>query len=138
MNDPVRRFKQQPWLSLFQVAGLTTLVTLLVEGLVVLGLAYSEVFKRMLEFLFSVPLGLILPLSMAILVGALGVYLCEFYFKQVYLNTSSLWALILCLIIGIGVKSLVPLPQLLVPFSYPIVMGMVLGVFWKGRSYWRW
>lgn len=138
MNDPLRQFKQQPWLPLFKVSGLTVLAALLMEGLIAIGLVYSEAFRNTILFLLSGPLAIILPLFAAIGVGALGVYLCERYFQEVYLNTSRLWALILCLIIGIGVKSLIPLQPLLVPFSYPTLIGIIVGVFWKGRPYWRW
>ena len=136
MNDPIRHFQQQPWLPLLQISGLTALVILAFEVLFALGVRYSEVFARTVGVLFSGPSGVILFLSAAIGAGVLGVYFCERYASRVYLNASSLWALVLCLIAAMGIKSLIPFPQLLVPFSYETLVGIMLGVFGKGRSYW--
>ncbi|MDY7014029.1 MAG: peptide chain release factor 1 [Cyanobacteriota bacterium] len=136
MNNPIRRFKQQPWLPLFQIAGVTALAILAVEFLFFLGLRASEVFARIVETFFAGPSGIILFLSAAIGVGVLGVYFCERYADRVYLNTGSLWAFVLCLMVTIAIKSLIPVPQLLVPFSYQTLIGIILGVFGKGRPYW--
>lgn len=132
----MRRFKQQPWLPLFQIAGSTALVILAVEVLFALGVTHSGVLARTVQVLFAGPSGVILFLSAAVGAGVLGVYFCERYARSVYLNTGSLWAFVLCLVAAIGIKSLIPVPQFLVPFSYETLIGMILGVFGRGRSYW--
>ena len=68
--------------------------------------------------------------------GALGVTLCERWPGKIYLNTARLWALILCLLGGLAFKLLLPLPLELVQLSQEGLIGVVVGVFWKGRPYW--
>ncbi|PSO64602.1 MAG: peptide chain release factor 1 [Cyanobacteria bacterium QH_2_48_84] len=137
MNDPLRRFKSQPWKPLSQVAGLTTLLVILIEGVLSWILTQSDPLPRSLSPLLSPPLGIIVTVAAAVGVGILGVYLCERWQSQAMLNTASLWALILCLIVGLVLKSLLPLPAILVRLSFNMVVGVVVGVFWKGRPYWR-
>jgi hypothetical protein len=137
MNDPLRRFKSQPWKPLSQVAGLTTLLVILIEGVLSWILTQSDPLPRSLSPQLSPPLGIIVTVAAAVGVGILGVYLCERWQSQAMLNTASLWALILCLIVGLVLKSLLPLPAILVRLSFNMVVGVVVGVFWKGRPYWR-
>ena len=137
MNDPLRRFKLQPWRPLLLVSAITVVLVIVIELLLFWGFNQSEVVRSSLVLLFSPPLGLILPIIATVGVGALGVYICERWQTQVVLNTSSLWALVLCLVVGLILKSLLPIPALLVDFSYYAVVGVIVGVFWKGRPYWR-
>ena len=137
MNEPWRRFKSQPWRLLSQVALLTTVLVVVLESLLIWGSQNSELFRRFFSLLFSPPLGVILPLAAAMGFGGLGVYICERWRNQVILNSSSLWALVLCLTVSLFLKSLLPIPALLVGFSYTCVVGVIFGVFWKGRPYWR-
>lgn len=78
-----------------------------------------------------------MAIATAVGIGTLAVYLCERWLPQVLLNTSSLWALVLCLLLGLVLKSLLPLPSLLLDLSQFTLIGVILGVFWKGRPYWR-
>lgn len=137
MNDPLRRFKSQPWKPLSQVAGLTTLLVILIEGVLSWILTQSDPLPSSLSPQSSTPLGIIVTVAAAVGVGILGVYLCERWQSQAMLNTASLWALILCLIVGLVLKSLLPLPAILVRLSFNMVVGVVVGVFWKGRPYWH-
>ena len=137
MNDPLRRFKSQPWKPLSQVAGLTTLLVILIEGVLSWILTQSDPLPSSLSPQSSTPLGIIVTVAAAVGVGILGVYLCERWQSQAMLNTASLWALILCLIVGLVLKSLLPLPAILVSLSFNMVVGVVVGVFWKGRPYWH-
>ena len=137
MYDPWRRFKSQPWQPLLQVAVITTLLIVLLEGLLIVGFTQLEFFQRSLRVLFAPPLGLIVSIAAAVGVGVLGVTVCERWRSPIILNVASLWALILCLIGGVLLKSLLPIPSLLVGLSYPTVVGVIIGVFWKGRPYWH-
>ena len=134
MNDPWNTFKQQPWLPLSKVAALTTVLVAVLENLFIWVLTQSETFRLLL---FSRPLAIIWFMAAAIGVGVLGVYICERWQSQVFLKTSSLWALVLCLIVGLLLKSQLPILPGLVGFSMNAVIGVILGVFWKGRPYWR-
>ncbi len=66
----------------------------------------------------------------------LAVIILEWY-RQVIINVSVLWALILCLALALVVKSLLPLPAVLVGLDEIQLITIVVGVFWKGRPYWR-
>ncbi|MEC4983100.1 MAG: peptide chain release factor 1 [Oscillatoria sp. PMC 1068.18] len=137
MNDPFRSFKLQPWRSLILVAGVTIFIAMIGEFLLIFGYYYLPALQSFLNVLFAPPLGLILPLAAAVGVGALAVFLCEQWQNQVILSSGSLWALVLCLIVGLFLKSLLPFPPLLVKISSETMVFLMLGVFWKGRPYWR-
>jgi hypothetical protein len=137
MTDPLRRLKYLPWRSLLQVSGIAVIIVIVLEFLLALGYTNSSVIRSMLSMLFAPPLGILLILAAAVGVGVLAVYLLERLYQQVRINTASLWALVLCLALVLFVKSLLPLPALLVNLSYIQLMGIVVGVFWKGRPYWQ-
>lgn len=137
MNDPWRRFKAQPWQPLLQVAALTILLVILAEGLLILGLTQLEFLRRSLSLVLSPPLGIMLSIAATVGVGVLGVYICERWRSQVILNVASLWALVLCLAGGLLLKSLLPLPNVFVGLSSTTIVGVIVGVFWKGRPYWH-
>ena len=135
MSDPLRRLKFLPWRSLLQVAALTTIIVAVLEFL--LGLGYTHpVIHSTLSMLYASPLGLLINFAVAVGVGALGVYLLERFAQKVIINTASLWALVLCLALLLFLKSLL-LPPVLVDLNQTQLIGIVLGVFWKGRPYWR-
>ncbi|EGJ33981.1 MULTISPECIES: hypothetical protein [Moorena] len=137
MNNPWHNFKQQPWLALSKVAAFTTVLVVALENLLIWVLTQSEIFRPVSVLLFSRPLVIIWFFAATIGVGVLGVYICERWQSQLLLNTSSLWALVLCLIVGLLLKSQLPIPPGLVGFSMNSLIGVILGVFWKGRPYWR-
>ena len=137
MSDPMRRLKLLPWRSLLQISTLTTFIVFILELLLVWGFTQSNIIRNTITMLYSPPLGIVMPIAIAVGIGALAVYLCERWLPQVLLNTSSLWALVLCLLLALGLKSLLPLPSLLVNLSESALIGIIIGVFWKGRPYWR-
>ncbi|AFZ51937.1 hypothetical protein [Dactylococcopsis salina] len=137
MNDPLRRFKSQPWKPLSLIALTTVAIVSAIDYLLIFLLANSEPFRSSISFLFSPPLGMLIPLAVAGGIGILGVYICDQFRSQVFLNAGSLWALVLCLVIALALTGLLPLPSFLVQFSYPALLGIMVGVFWKGRRYWR-
>ncbi|MDB9311977.1 hypothetical protein PN462_02605 [Spirulina sp. CS-785/01] len=136
MRDPWSAFKQQPWLPLLQVAGIDTLVALLLEILLVALWLYVPGVGAILNPFFSSPLSLLLPFAATFGFGVLAVFLCEIAPQRIPLNTGSLWALVLCLLGGLLLKTSLPLPIQLIQLSHAGFMGVLLGVFWKGRPYW--
>jgi hypothetical protein len=96
--------------------------------------------RQYLDFfsaLSSSSLGTVVFLGIAVVFGALAVLICEIAQPQVVLNTSSLWALVLCLIVSLFVKGALSVPSLLLNLSETFVIAMIIGVFWKGKPYWR-
>lgn len=134
MSDPIRRLKLLPWPILLQVSVITAFIVLILEMLLAWGFTHSSVIRDTLTMLYSPPIGIFWPIAVSVGIGALGVYLCERWFTQVLLNASSLWALVACLLLALVLKSLL-FPS--VELSNFTLIGIILGVFWKGRSYWR-
>ncbi|NEP04357.1 MULTISPECIES: peptide chain release factor 1 [Okeania] len=138
MNNIWQRLKSLPWQELFLVSFIAILAVVATEVLLILSFTYFVVILKPLSMLFSSPIfGVLIPVGAAVGMGALAVYLLEFWQKQWLLNNSSLWALVLCLFIGLLFKSLFPLPAVLVSASRTSLISLAIGVFWKGRPYWR-
>ncbi len=136
MTDPLRRLKYLPWRSLLQVSGLTILIVIILELLLSIGYTQSSSLQRTLSILHQPPLGIVTLVAAAAGVGALAVYLLERFHRQVFLNSATLWALVPCLALVVFLKSLLPVPELLVHLNYIQLIGIIVGVFWKGRPYW--
>lgn len=137
MTNPLRRLKFLPWRSLIQVSALTTVLVVVLEFLLTLGYIQSPPIKRTLSFIYSGPLSLLVTFATAVGVGALAVYLLERFYQQVIIDGASLWALVLCLSLFLFLKSLIPLMPILVSLGQIQLIGIILGISWKGRPYWR-
>lgn len=135
MSNPLARLKLLPWRSLFLVAVLTAIVVTLLE-LVIGFSAQIPAIKPILAMLFLGPLGLFTALAIALGVGVLAVYILE-RMERTVINTSSLWALVLCLAIVFLLRGLLPIPVGLFQLSYVSFVSMTVGLFWKSRPYWR-
>ncbi|TAD80169.1 MAG: peptide chain release factor 1 [Oscillatoriales cyanobacterium] len=135
MSQPWKQLTQQPWSEMAGTAAMALALALAIDyGLVLAAGAWPVVASALMALaqvgvfmLFGVGLGL----------GALAVYCGERLFPQICLNTGSLWTLVACLGLELGVLGLLPLPILLVKFDQLVVMGAIVGIFWKGRRYWR-
>ena len=138
MNDIWQRFKRLPWQELSLVSLIATLTVVVSEVLLIFSLTYFFFFFKPLNMLFSSTVfGVLIPIGVAVGMGALAVYLLEWWQKKWLLNNSTLWALVLCLFIGLLLKSLSPLPAILLSASKASLISLAVGVFWKGRPYWR-
>lgn len=133
MTDPLRRLKFLPWRSLCQVAALTIIIAAVLDFLLILG--YTE--STLLRSTLSSPFALLIAAAAGVGVGALAVYILERWYSQVVINAGILWALILCLTLGLVVKSLLRLPGILIGLDEIQLITIVVGAFWKGRPYWR-
>ena len=136
MADPLRRLKYLPWRSLLQVSGLTILLVIVLELFLSIASTQSYPLRNALATLYSPPMGMILSFATAVGVGALAVYLLERFHQRVFINTASLWALVPCLALVLYLKSLLPVPPLLVRLDYFRLIGVIAGIFWKGRPHW--
>ena len=137
MTNPLRRLKFLPWRSLFLVSLLVTLIVTVLDFLIAVGYTYSGAIKQALNLLYAPTLGIIVDFAIVVGIGALAVYLLEKLYKF-SINSAILWALVLCLSVCLLVKSLLPLPRVLViNFNEIQLMGILIGIFWKGRPYWR-
>ena len=133
----MRRLKLLPWREMLQIAALVNCMVVGLELFLVWGLIQSEVFRKVFTLLGGPSLGILIPLAIAVGMGALAVYFLEYWQQQFLLNRVSLWVLVLCLLLGLLLKSFLPIPPLLASLSEEALIGVTVGVFWKGRPYWR-
>jgi hypothetical protein len=137
MPDPWRRLKFLPWRSLLQVTALVLASVMALEFLLLLGMSQEGVATG-LSLLYTPPWAVLTIFVIGLGVGALATWILERLDPPGFINASILWALILCLILGLLIKTLLPLPLLnLVGVNYVQLVGLVVGVFWRGRRYWR-
>ena len=146
MNNFWDRFKSQPWLPLMQVALVANLMVAIIEYMLVWAETNSESFNRAFSLLFSPSVSMLWSVGAAVGFGALGVYIGERWRSGLTLNIASLWALVLCLLLGLyikfwlikfGLKFGIFIPTLWLELNRVSLVGIIIGVFWKGSSYWR-
>ncbi|MEG4455129.1 peptide chain release factor 1 [Microcoleus sp. N9_A1] len=137
MNNFLRRLKLLPWREMLQISALVNCIVVGLELFLVWGLIQSEVFRKVFTLLGGPSLGILIPFAAAVGMGALAVYFLEYWQQQFLLNRISLWVLVLCVLLGLVLKSFLPIPPLLASLSEAALIGVTVGVFWKGRPYWR-
>lgn len=130
------RQQRLPWLALIQIAALTVVVAGAVDLLFAFLLAEWDLLQALiLPWLNFVP-----PLTqffVGVGVGTLAVYLMERLRSDVRLTATSLWALCLCLILCFWLKALTPLPSFWVGLDYAQIVGLLVGISYRGQPYWR-
>ena len=138
MNDPLRRLKFLPWISLLQISLITVLVAIAFDVLLVQIATAVPVILNLLTKLLNSPIGVLIRLAVPVGIGALAVAILERWFRQVMIINSTLWALVPCVALWLLLKSFVQMPSALFPdLDILSLVGVVVGVFWKGRPYWR-
>lgn len=138
MNDPLRRLKFLPWISLLQISLITVLVAIAFDVLLVQIATAVPVILNLLTKLLNSPIGVLIRLAVPVGIGALAVAILERWFRQVMVTNSTLWALVPCVALWLLLKSFVQMPSALFPdLDILSLVGVVVGVFWKGRPYWR-
>jgi hypothetical protein len=121
-------------------AVLTSIWIFVMEFFVGFGIARSSLVQNTVVMLLSPPLGLVVTLAIGVGVGALGLYLLEIVYPNLRIDTGVMWALVLCLIIAVALKVAIlaaTIPVNLVSPNQTQMIGVVLGVFLKGKPYWR-
>lgn len=140
MANPLRRLKFLPWRSLFLLSSLVTLIVIVLDLFLWLGYNYSPAIKSAMSLLYGPTLGILVNFAVVVGVGALAVYLLEKIFSKTIVSIPVLWALVLCLAVCLLMRSLLSTPpDILVNLDDGEVqlIGIAIGVFWKGRPYWR-
>lgn len=143
MANPLRQLKYLPWTSLFIIASMTFAIVTTIE--LSLWLTYNQldegtqlaIVRILAATLYSPLLSLFTVGAIGVGIGALAVFLLETVEKRVFINAGVLWALILCLIVWLIIRSYIPVPALLTGVNQLQLIGIILGVFWKGKRYWR-
>lgn len=130
------RLKRLPWGLLLLVAVLAVAIATVLD-LLLLWALQSATIASALSLVLEGLLGLLMPFLVSLGLGVLGVYFLEHWRTPVIINQSILWALVPCLLLVLFVKSLLVPPAFLLELSRTALVGIVVGVFWKGRPYWR-
>lgn len=137
MNNPLQRLGQLPWLPLFWVALLTLFWASVLELLLVLGAQQVGLIANAVTMLFTPPLATIMMLAIAIGIGALAVVFLEIIYPQILITAGVLWALVLCVLLATLLRSVLPISTSLLSPAYPMLIGNILGIFLKGKPYWK-
>jgi hypothetical protein len=137
MSNPLHQLKYLPWLPLALTGFATALMVFIVEVILVVSAQYVPGVANVLQILFSPALVMIVWFAIAFGIGILAVYWLEKVYSRLVITAGVLWALVLCVILAILVKSLLPLTVNLVGVDQVLMAGILVGVFWKGRRYWR-
>jgi hypothetical protein len=141
MSNPLQRLSRLPWISLLIAAILTNIWVFVLEFFLWFGAVRFSSIQNAINLLFSPPLGMIMAVAIGAGVGALAVYLVEIVYPQLTINTGVLWALVPCLLLAIAIKVMtlqsLLLPTSLVGLNQVQFMGIILGIFLKGKPYWR-
>lgn len=137
MNNFLRRLKLLPWREMLQIAALVNSIVIGLELFLAWGFTQSRAIRNGVTLLYGSSLGILIPFAAAVGMGALAVYFLEYWQQQFLLNRISLWVLVLCLLLGLVLKSFLPIPASLASLSETALIGISVGVFWKGRPYWR-
>lgn len=137
MRNPFWRLKSLPWAILLQVALAAVAIATIADLLLAQGLALlldnvGSGLMPLVQLLF-----LVLPIAAGFGIGALGLTILERRFSQVHLDTGVLWALVPCIALVLFVKEFLPIPTALVAMSYPLLVGVLLGIFVVGKRHWR-
>ncbi len=136
MSRFFRPLKYIPWLVLGQIAALAVLILIVFEGLVWVLVNQVPLVRNLLNVILVSPANPLFFLAIAFVVGAISVLLLERLRRDVMITGGNLWALVLCLLLLLALRSLLPI-QPLVGENETTLIGVILGVFWQGRRYWR-
>lgn len=138
MRRPLDRLKFLPWRSLFQAAFVAiVLLALPVDALLQLANRYgnqSPALESILSLLMSPLMSLVISLGLPVGLGALAVYVLE-RIDRSSISTGSLWGLVLCVVLLLLVEKWLMFGS--PGFSMIELALIAVGVFWKGRPYWR-
>lgn len=138
MRKPLDRLKLLPWRSLFQAAVIAILLLMVpIDGLLQLAVRYrdqSPILESLVGVITSPLISLVLSLGIPVLLGAFAVCVLE-RVDRISISTGSLWALVLCVVLVLLLEQwlLFGSPG----FTMTELVLIAVGVFWKGRPYWR-
>lgn len=133
--NPIEQFKRLPWRSLAQAAIVVVLFVTLLEFGMAFGLQFSPV-SAALRLLFTPPLGLLTECAISFGLGVLSVIVLE-RIDHFSIRAGSLWGLVLCVVVAFLIKGWLPIGNALFRVEQLQIGGLLIGIFWKGRPYWR-
>jgi hypothetical protein len=136
MNRFLKRLKYEPWSVLLQVSLLSIGVWIAIDMLLSFSANRVDGIYNVLLVLYSRQWAGITNEVAGAGLGALAVWIWEVFYQPMKPDPTRLWMLIFCLLVGLLIVYSLPVPGVLVKIGRIPLMGIVIGVFGKGRAYW--
>jgi hypothetical protein len=132
----VNALKYLPWRSLILAALFSVIVVKATDLWIGRILGQLNNTSLLMKFLLTRTGFTLLFFCAGLAIGSLGVLFLEKFGEHRAIDSASLWALVLCLLIGLWLILQLNIEGLsLVEVHYTHTIGIVVGVFWKGRYY---
>ncbi|MCM1984542.1 hypothetical protein [Lyngbya confervoides] len=132
------KLKTLPWIAIVRSAALTVITWAIVSAALWFAAQSFPAIETVFSLFLRQPMNLISNLGIGILLGVLAFTLLDN--SEGRLTVPMMWFLVLAVTVGMVFYEYVPIRLyrlLAVNFNQPTLVGLVLGVFWKGRRYWR-
>lgn len=129
------QFKSLPWQQLFNASVITLVLASGIDyGLTLILPASSQV---QIGSILGPPWRLLSSAAIDMAIGILGVIILERVIgSRRRIQVSTLWGLVLCLLIALVLRASLPIPGLFLgPLHQITIVGLLLGVFSKGQQY---
>ncbi len=134
----VNALKYLPWRSLTLAALLSVIVVKAADLWIGRILGQLDNTSVLMKFLLTPTGSTLLFFCVGLAIGSLGVLFLEKFEVRQAIDSSSLWALVLCILISLWLIVQLNIEGLsLGEVHYTHTIGIVVGVFWKGRYYRR-
>ncbi len=128
--------KYLPWRSL-SLAAILAVATMKVIDFV-LGKSLLNSASAFTELLLTPAGSLVVYLCEGLAIGGLGVLYLERVGRTGPIYAAVLWALAFCLFLSLVLATYINIPGFgLQEVTQYQVMSIIVGVFWRGRPYWR-
>lgn len=130
--------KYLPWRSLFLASILAVVVMKAIDLLAARSVLHLGNSSALAQLLITPAGYILLFVCGGLALGGLGVSFLERLAANGPIYASTLWALVLCLLISAAIATYFPIDGLgLAGLSQPHAMTIIVGVFWRGKPYWR-
>lgn len=130
--------KYLPWRSLTLAALLSVVVVKATDLWIGRLLGQLGNTSLLMKFLLTPTGSTLLFFCVGLAIGSLGVAFLEKFEVRQAIDSSSLWALVLCILVSLWLVVQLNIEGLsLSEVHYTHTIGIAVGVFWKGRYYRR-
>ncbi len=133
----MHQLKTLPWWNLITVSQVTVAVAAALNLVLFFGIQASPTLFLMLSPWRRPPGLLLIQVGIGLGIGAVAVMGME-AFKRVIISGATLWALVACLLLSLLIMGVIAPPGVwAIGPEQGILVGALIGVFSKGRRYWR-
>ncbi|WP_404784277.1 hypothetical protein [Altericista sp. CCNU0014] len=130
--------KYLPWRSLFLASLLGVVAVKIADAIAGSAVNRLDSHSALIGLLLTRSGFTLIYACAGLAVGSLGVFFLERFERGSSIYSSTLWALVLCLLVGLWLFQHLDIAGLsLVEIHYIHILGTIVGVFWRGKRYWR-